>query len=143
MNIFTYFSLKVHKHYGNARDIEWGIKGGQIFMLQSRPVTNLDNSYTEYEIMHELDSPHQTEFEIYSRAHWGENFPGSSSWMVYPYLFNNKGMWHKISSEMTGSISDDLFNPYKHYVGVQFNQVMFNLTDVCNLLRCSFSFYSK
>ncbi|CAG2168221.1 unnamed protein product [Oppiella nova] len=52
--------LKIHKHYGNARDIEWGVKGGQIFMLQSRPVTNLDNSYTDYEIMHEMDSPLET-----------------------------------------------------------------------------------
>ncbi|CAG2168975.1 unnamed protein product [Oppiella nova] len=71
--------LEIHKHYGNARDIEWGLKGGQIFMLQSRPVTNLDNSYTDYEIMHELDSSHPSEFEITSRAHWGEMYPGASS----------------------------------------------------------------
>ena len=104
-------------------------------MLQSRPVTNLDNSYTEYEIMHELDSPHQTEFEIYSRAHWGENFPGSSSWIVFTYLFNNKGLWQRNGAKMMGSVSDDLYNPYKPSGGVQYNQLMFNLTDVSDLSK--------
>jgi len=39
-----------------ARDIEWGIQDSHIYMLQSRPITNLDNSFTEWEIMHEIDS---------------------------------------------------------------------------------------
>jgi len=82
--------LEIHKHYGNARDIEWGLFGGQIFMLQSRPVTNLDNSYTDYEIMHEMDSGHKSEYEIYTRAHWGENFPGASSWIVFSWTFANR-----------------------------------------------------
>ena len=105
-------------------------------MLQSRPVTNLDNSYTEYEIMHELDSPHQTEFEIYSRAHWGQNFPGSSSWIVFTYHLNNKGMFHRNAAKMIGSTSDDFYNPYKPSMGIQYNQLMFNLTDVSSLLKC-------
>ena len=82
--------LRIHRHYGNARDIEWGVKGGEVFMLQSRPVTNLDNSYTDYEIMHEMDSAHQTEKEIYSRAHWGENFPGSTSWKTLGWFWTNR-----------------------------------------------------
>ena len=73
-------SLQIHSFYGNARDIEWGIKDSHIYMLQSRPITNLDNSFTEWEIMHEIDSGHNSEVEIHSRAHWGENFPGSSSY---------------------------------------------------------------
>ena len=59
-------------------------------MLQSRPVTNLDNSFTEYEIMHELDTPHLTEYDIYSRAHWGENYPGSSSWVAFTWSWAHK-----------------------------------------------------
>ncbi|CAG2106037.1 unnamed protein product, partial [Medioppia subpectinata] len=57
----------------------------------SRPVTNLDNSYTDYEIMHELDSSHPSEFEICSRTHWGENFPGASSWIVLQWFWGNRG----------------------------------------------------
>ena len=85
--------LEIHKHYGNARDIEWGLFGGQIFMLQSRPVTNLDNSYTEYEIMHEFDTPHQTEHEIYSPAHWAENMPGSLSFTAFSNALGNKSLF--------------------------------------------------
>lgn len=81
-------AVLVHRHYGNARDIEWGHKEGQWYMLQSRPITNLDSSFTEYELMHEMDTPHMTEYEIYSRNHWGENFPGASSWLGTG-LFNN------------------------------------------------------
>ena len=58
-------------------------------MLQSRPVTNLDQ-FSEYEVMHEMDSPHPTEFEIYSRTHWGEILPGSSSWTVFSFTWGNK-----------------------------------------------------
>ncbi len=73
-------TFQIHSFYGNARDIEWGMKDGRIYMLQSRPVTNLDNSFTDFEIMHEIDSVHHSEAEFISRAHWGENFPGSTSY---------------------------------------------------------------
>ena len=32
------------------------------------------------------------EFEIYSRAHWGENFPGATSW-IGAYNFLNGASW--------------------------------------------------
>lgn len=80
-------ALKVQDYYGNPRDIEWGIKDGNVYMLQSRPVTNLDNSFTEFEIMHEMDSGHLSEREIYTRAHWGENFPGACSWLLISFSF--------------------------------------------------------
>jgi hypothetical protein len=58
-------------------------------MLQSRPITNLDNSFTDYELMHEIDSGHHSQEELFSRAHWGENFPGSSSYTAMSW--NMKG----------------------------------------------------
>ncbi|CAG2113679.1 unnamed protein product, partial [Medioppia subpectinata] len=120
--------LQIHKHYGNARDIEWGLKGGQIFMLQSRPVTNLDNSYTDYEIMHELDTAHPTEFEIYSRAHWGENYPGASSWTCIQWIWANKSSFFRREVSSGISIEED-YNPYFDIMGVEYNQIMFNLTS--------------
>ncbi|CAG2116789.1 unnamed protein product, partial [Medioppia subpectinata] len=120
--------LQIHRHYGNARDIEWGLKGGQIFMLQSRPVTNLDNSYTDYEIMHELDSSHPTEFEIYSRAHWGENFPGASSWNCLQGFLANKSNFFREGLRNRTNIVED-YNPFFEVMGIQYNQLMFNLTS--------------
>ncbi|HEY8491366.1 MAG TPA: phosphoenolpyruvate synthase [Dehalococcoidia bacterium] len=32
---------RVEAHYGHPQDIEWGIEGGQIYLLQSRPVTTV------------------------------------------------------------------------------------------------------
>jgi len=70
-------------------------------MLQSRPITNLDNSFTDFEIMHEIDTGHPTEVEIYSRAHWGENFPGSSSYLLFTYSMKGADV---------GMIVSDLYN---------------------------------
>jgi pyruvate,water dikinase len=81
-------SLEVHKYYGNPRDIEWGIKDKQIYLFQSRPITNLDNSWTEWEIMHDLDSGQQSEREYLSRANTGEVFPGASSYICLSWLIN-------------------------------------------------------
>ncbi len=40
-------ALKIEKHYGKPQDTEWAIEGDQVFMVQSRPVTTLDNSEEE------------------------------------------------------------------------------------------------
>ena len=55
-------------------------------MLQSRPITNLDNSFSEYEIIHERDDGHQSESEIFSRLHVAETFPRSTSYS-YDFYF--------------------------------------------------------
>ncbi|RWS04540.1 Cleft lip and palate transmembrane protein 1-like protein, partial [Dinothrombium tinctorium] len=71
--------LHVHAYYGNSRDIEWGIKDGEIWLLQSRPITSLDHSYTEWEITHDIGHGFQRENEFFTRIHWNENFPGATS----------------------------------------------------------------
>ena len=79
-------ALQIHKFYRNPRDIEWGIKDNQIYALQSRPITNLDNSFTEYEIIHEKDNGHQSEFEIFTRMHVAESLPKSSCFCMDFYM---------------------------------------------------------
>ena len=34
-------AMKIEAHYGEPQDIEWCIEGGQIFIVQSRPITTL------------------------------------------------------------------------------------------------------
>ena len=97
------FISQISAHYGNPRDIEWGIKDGALFMFQSRPITNLDSTFTSYELMHELDTPHMSEFEIYSRAHVGENYPGASSWLSM-FLFANGTNFMVSQTHLTHSI---------------------------------------
>lgn len=37
----AHFAEEIERHYGAPQDIEWGIEGGKIFILQSRPITTL------------------------------------------------------------------------------------------------------
>ncbi|GGN17661.1 phosphoenolpyruvate synthase [Halarchaeum nitratireducens] len=35
---------RVEEHYGTPQDVEWAIAGGEVYMLQSRPITTIDES---------------------------------------------------------------------------------------------------
>jgi len=39
--------MKIEKHYKHPQDIEWGIEGGKVYIVQSRPVTTLKRSIEE------------------------------------------------------------------------------------------------
>ena len=84
--------LEIQRHYGNCRDIEWGIKDGQIYILQSRPITHLD-SLNEWEVMHEFDTGHNSEREYFSRANLGEVFSGATSPICISWLLP---MWNSV-----------------------------------------------
>ncbi|KAG8186879.1 hypothetical protein JTE90_024119 [Oedothorax gibbosus] len=71
-------SLKIEKYYRSSRDIEWGIVNGNIYILQSRPVSNA-SAETEFEIKHELDAPMRCEGEYFTVANVGEVMPGATS----------------------------------------------------------------
>ena len=87
----TEVALEVHRIYGDPRDIEWGIKDNKIYLLQSRPITNLDN-WTDWEVMHEMDSGQQSESEFFSRANLGEVLPGASSHLCLSWLLS---VWNR------------------------------------------------
>ncbi|QHS17105.1 phosphoenolpyruvate synthase [haloarchaeon 3A1-DGR] len=38
---------RVEDHYGQPQDVEWAIVGGEVFMLQSRPITTISESASE------------------------------------------------------------------------------------------------
>ena len=84
--------LEIQRHYGNCRDIEWGFKDGQLFILQSRPITHLD-VLTEYEVLHEMDSGHNSEKEMFSRANLGEVFSGATSHLCITWMLS---FWNAI-----------------------------------------------
>ncbi|GIY36260.1 acetoacetyl-CoA synthetase [Caerostris darwini] len=71
-------SLKIEKYYKSSRDIEWGILNDQIYILQSRPVTNAA-AESDKEIQHEFDAPLRCENEYFTVANVGEVMPGASS----------------------------------------------------------------
>lgn len=80
-------------YFGTPRDVEFGIKNNEIYLLQSRPITNLKN-YNEWESMHENDSAFPTEHPLFSRANIGEICPGALSYLgkdCFNLLLGNGG----------------------------------------------------
>lgn len=61
-------------YFGSPRDIEWGFKDNQLFLFQSRPITNSD-IMTKTEILREGDRMTRAEIEFATRANVGEVMP--------------------------------------------------------------------
>ncbi|GBM87067.1 hypothetical protein AVEN_12865-1, partial [Araneus ventricosus] len=60
----------IEKYYKSSRDIEFGIASDKVFILQSRPVTNVA-AETDYEILHEFDNALRCENVHYTIANVG------------------------------------------------------------------------
>lgn len=67
--------VQLEQMFGGPRDIEWAISNGQIYLLQSRPITSFD-SWSKFELLHEFDGPIITDTELLTTANVGEVFPG-------------------------------------------------------------------
>jgi len=66
--------LHLESLFGSARDVEWAIINEQIYMLQARPITTI-NAWTDFEIMHELDSGVPCDVDLMTFANIGEVLP--------------------------------------------------------------------
>ncbi|XP_012227531.1 rifampicin phosphotransferase-like [Linepithema humile] len=70
--------LYLESIFGSARDVEWAVIGGQIFLLQARPITTI-YAWTDFELMHELDGVVPCDVDLLTFANVGEVFPHSVS----------------------------------------------------------------
>ncbi|XP_046389226.1 putative phosphoenolpyruvate synthase [Ischnura elegans] len=68
--------IQLEAIFSSPRDIEWAIVKDHIFILQARPITALE-SWSEFELLHELDSSVVTDSEVTTRANTGEVLPGA------------------------------------------------------------------
>ena len=46
----------LERRFGGARDVEFAVRDGQIFLLQSRPVTAVESAWTDFELATEMDA---------------------------------------------------------------------------------------
>ncbi|KAG1679048.1 Prodigiosin synthesizing transferase PigC [Nymphon striatum] len=76
--------LYIEKRYGNAMDIEWAIVNENIYVLQSRPITSIDQM-TEFEYINEFNTALKTDYESMSSSNVKEVMPGAVSpiWNSY------------------------------------------------------------
>ncbi|GJQ79831.1 hypothetical protein Trydic_g23295 [Trypoxylus dichotomus] len=66
----------LEKRFGGPRDVEWAFWKENLYVLQSRPITAL-NSWTDWELEHEFDTPIYSEQSAYTRANVGEVVKGA------------------------------------------------------------------
>ncbi|XP_003424788.2 putative phosphoenolpyruvate synthase isoform X2 [Nasonia vitripennis] len=67
----AHVGVSLDKLYGAPRDIEWAVVKDQVYLLQSRPVTALD-TWTDFELTHELGSGVPSDYDIFTFANVGE-----------------------------------------------------------------------
>lgn len=67
--------IVMEKIFGTPRDIEFAVCNDKVYLLQSRPITSLNN-FTDFEIEHELDSAVMGDCCVYTRANVGEVLQG-------------------------------------------------------------------
>ncbi|KAK8385002.1 hypothetical protein O3P69_014516 [Scylla paramamosain] len=72
-------ALFLHHAFAGPRDIEFALlKSEAVVVLQARPITSL-HAWTEYEMMHDLDTATLTDEDPITKGNTGEVFPGSTS----------------------------------------------------------------
>lgn len=66
--------LHLESLFESARDVEWAVVGERIYLLQARPITTI-NAWTDFEIMHELDSGVPCDVDLMTFANIEEVLP--------------------------------------------------------------------
>lgn len=68
----------LERAFGSPRDVEFAVAKDALYLLQARPITTLD-SWTDFELLHEQDSAHLTDHELYTKANVDEVLQGRIS----------------------------------------------------------------
>lgn len=109
--------IVLEKIYGNGRDIEWGLKDNRIYLLQSRPITSL-NQFTDWELIHEFDTAIMSEEDLCTTCTVQEVMPGALCALTRHYQMTS--MEEGISQVANFVSNPDLYNRFitvaRHHV---------------------------
>lgn len=114
--------------WSQRRDIEWGYLDGLLYLFQSRPVTGLE-SFTNEELLHELDRPGQAEVGFFTRANIGEVMPYAIKPLTLTY---SVFVWNSIGARLFSK-----YDPEVVYVPQCSTEVFFEKYHMFFNLRCS------
>ncbi|XP_054711334.1 uncharacterized phosphotransferase YvkC-like [Uloborus diversus] len=79
--------ILIEKCFCGPRDIEWALYRGELFLLQARPITTL-HIETDFELIHDQDTPVRSDHEYWTRANTGEVFLGATSPLAVSVVVN-------------------------------------------------------
>ncbi|XP_018493656.2 uncharacterized protein LOC100902341 [Galendromus occidentalis] len=93
--------ILLEEEYASPRDAEWAFYQGELYMLQARPVTSVDNIDPKFEAFHEADCGLVGEFDSVTKANVGEVFGGSISTLTQT-LFLTLFIQERIKAKKNG-----------------------------------------
>eukprot|EP00094_Tigriopus_californicus_P011985 TCALIF_11579-PA protein Name:"Similar to pps Putative phosphoenolpyruvate synthase (Bacillus subtilis (strain 168))" AED:0.06 eAED:0.06 QI:16/0.95/0.88/1/0.54/0.68/25/119/1347 len=123
-------AIKIEDRFGGPRDIEFAVKGDNIFLLQSRPITSL-LTWTDYELLHEFDCGALSRSDVLTKANVGEVLPGALTVLTSSIL--TKVMDLVIQNSQSSSMGSKMsYSPYlMRFTLISHQQVFFNYLDGC------------
>ncbi|CAM1310114.1 Uncharacterised protein g5350 [Pycnogonum litorale] len=88
--VLAEIGILLEKKFGDPRDIEWAIRNGKVYLLQARPITSF-YKMTDYEIIHEFDTPFPTDKEMITSGNQREVMPYAVTPLsnMWPFLVFN------------------------------------------------------
>ncbi|KAE8741211.1 hypothetical protein FOCC_FOCC013290 [Frankliniella occidentalis] len=116
---------RLERAFGGARDVEWAFASGRLHLLQSRPVTALFN-WTDFELLHEQDTPWCSDEEVCSTANTGEVMPGASS----PLCLTTVTRGCDMCTARASSYKEDVFRRFNTCIPVTHNHVTINVLNL-------------
>lgn len=79
----------MEKFFGTPRDLEFAVtKDQKIYLLQSRPITALNN-FTDYEIINEINTAVMSANDSFTKANVGEVISGATSAQTHSVLIRH------------------------------------------------------
>lgn len=113
--------------FGSARDIEWAVVNENIYLLQARPITTL-YTWTDFELMHELDSGVPSDIDILTFANVGEVFP-------YPMSPLSISMTNRALNSSTATAFQSLDCIFFPIVTMKCCVNYYNVSSIMNLIK--------
>ncbi|CAL4079207.1 unnamed protein product, partial [Meganyctiphanes norvegica] len=126
-------SLYVQDAFGSPRDIEFALAENCVYLLQARPITN-NNTWTDFELIHEQDTAVIADHELLTKANTGEVFPGGISPLTVSILPSALSICLE-SHFKAVQLKNNNFHIITNNLGVSHQHIFLNMLSMC--YRCN------
>lgn len=120
--------ILIESCFCSPRDIEWAVHKDQLYLLQARPITTLHHE-TDFELIHDQDTPVRSVNDYWTRANTGEVFLGATSplgiALVVAGMDNNAHKGHIIRD----AVYEEFCPYFFHVLPVTHRQITLNIVD--------------